>query len=127
MAAHKAHFYHTVYSVMFLVNDIKIYAIYAVYYVLHAYLFYTDFEIIQFLFFCLFVFLTAQQLAYINPHAYNCSLPSPYYTEMAEMAQICAGKTIIVVPRRRLEKLMSVKGETFLSFAKSHNFVDGKH
>ncbi|XP_053490178.1 deoxyribonuclease-2-beta isoform X2 [Ictalurus furcatus] len=47
-----------------------------------------------------------------------------YYTEMAEMAQICAGKSVTVVPRRRLEKLMSVKGETFLSFAKSHSYVD---
>ncbi|XP_053490179.1 deoxyribonuclease-2-beta isoform X3 [Ictalurus furcatus] len=66
----------------------------------------------------------AQQLAYINPYTYNCSMPSAYYTEMAEMAQICAGKSVTVVPRRRLEKLMSVKGETFLSFAKSHSYVD---
>lgn len=73
-----------------------------------------------------FFFLTAQQLAYINPHTYNCSLPSAYYTDMAEMAQICAGKPVTVVPRRRLEKLVSVKGETFLSFAKSHKYVDGK-
>lgn len=75
--------------------------------------------------FYLFI-LPAQQLAYINPYTYNCSMPSAYYTEMAEMAQICAGKTVTVVPRRRLEKLMSVKGETFLSFAKSHSYVDGK-
>ncbi|KAB5559254.1 hypothetical protein PHYPO_G00026890 [Pangasianodon hypophthalmus] len=66
----------------------------------------------------------SQQLAYINPYVYNCSMPSAYYTDMAEMAQICAGKTVTVVPRRRLEKLISVKGETFLSFAKSHSYVD---
>ncbi|KAK2869212.1 hypothetical protein Q7C36_001083 [Tachysurus vachellii] len=66
----------------------------------------------------------SQQLAYINPNTYNCSIPSAYYTEMPEMARICAGKTVSVVPRRRLETLMSVKGETFLSFAKSHRYVD---
>ncbi|KAK3561893.1 hypothetical protein QTP86_017444 [Hemibagrus guttatus] len=66
----------------------------------------------------------AQQLAYVNPYTYNCSIPSAYYTEMPEMAHICAGKTVTVVPRRRLEKLISVKGETFLSFAKSHHYVD---
>ncbi|XP_027016236.1 deoxyribonuclease-2-beta isoform X2 [Tachysurus fulvidraco] len=43
---------------------------------------------------------------------------------MPEIARICAGKTVTVVPRRRLETLMSVKGETFLSFAKSHRYVD---
>ena len=72
------------------------------------------------------LFITAHQLVYINPHVYNCSVPAPYYTEMADMAQICAGKTLIVKPRRKLEKLESVQGEIFLSFAKSQSYVDGK-
>ncbi|KAF5910053.1 ribosome production factor 1 [Clarias magur] len=63
----------------------------------------------------------SHQLMYINPYIYNCSVPSAYYTEMA---QICAGKNESMVPRRKLEMLMSVKGETFLSFAKSHSYVD---
>ncbi|KAF7703500.1 deoxyribonuclease-2-beta [Silurus meridionalis] len=66
----------------------------------------------------------SQQLSYIKPYTYNCSVPSAYYADMKEMAWICAGKTVSVVPRRKLEKLMSVKGETFLSFAKSHRYVD---
>ncbi|TSM94615.1 Deoxyribonuclease-2-beta [Bagarius yarrelli] len=66
----------------------------------------------------------SQQLAYVNPYTYNCSIPPAFYTEVPEMAQICAGKTVTVSPRRKLENLMSVKGETFLSFAKSHNYVD---
>ncbi|KAI5614691.1 deoxyribonuclease-2-beta isoform X1, partial [Silurus asotus] len=66
----------------------------------------------------------SQQLSYIKPYTYNCSVPSAYYADMKEMAWICAGKTVSVVPRRKLEKLMSVKGETFLSFSKSHRYVD---
>lgn len=53
-------------------------------------------------------------------------MPSAFQKEMAEMVQMCAGKRVTVVPNRRLEKLMSVKGETFLSFSKSHSYVDGK-
>ncbi|KAM9461920.1 deoxyribonuclease-2-beta [Clarias gariepinus] len=66
----------------------------------------------------------SHQLMYINPYIYNCSVPSAYYTEITEMAQICAGKNQTVVPRRKLEMLMSVKGETFISFSKSHSYVD---
>ncbi|KAL7866727.1 hypothetical protein AOLI_G00145410 [Acnodon oligacanthus] len=66
----------------------------------------------------------SQQLAYINPRVYNCSVPAAYDTDMAAMAQICAGKTPAVAPRRKLEKLESLQGEIFLSFAKSHSYVD---
>ncbi|XP_072516491.1 deoxyribonuclease-2-beta [Salminus brasiliensis] len=66
----------------------------------------------------------SQQLAYVNPRAYNCSLPAAYHTDMPAMAQICGGKTPTVVPRRKLEKLESVQGQTFLSFVKSHSYVD---
>ncbi|XP_026873210.1 deoxyribonuclease-2-beta isoform X2 [Electrophorus electricus] len=49
---------------------------------------------------------------------------SAYYTDMAAMAQLCAGEMPVVSPSRKLEKLKSVQGETFLSFAKSHSYVD---
>ncbi|XP_066503804.1 deoxyribonuclease-2-beta [Hoplias malabaricus] len=66
----------------------------------------------------------SQQLAYINPHAYNCSVPAIFHADMEMMVQICTGKTPTVVPRRKLEELETVHGEIFLSFAKSHNYVD---
>uniref|UniRef100_W5LDJ0 deoxyribonuclease II n=1 Tax=Astyanax mexicanus TaxID=7994 RepID=W5LDJ0_ASTMX len=66
----------------------------------------------------------SQQLAYINPRVYNCSVPVPYHTDMAAMAQLCGGKRPTVAPRRKLEKLKSALGETFLSFSKSHQYVD---
>ncbi|XP_076880458.1 deoxyribonuclease-2-beta isoform X2 [Brachyhypopomus gauderio] len=66
----------------------------------------------------------SQQLAYMNPRVYNCSVPVAYSTDMTDMAHLCAGKTPAVAPRRRLVQLKSVLGETFLSFAKSHSYID---
>lgn len=46
--------------------------------------------------------------------------------DIAVMAQICDGKTPAIKNRRSLQKLESVRGQTFFSFAKSHNYVDGE-
>ncbi|XP_062868983.1 deoxyribonuclease-2-beta [Trichomycterus rosablanca] len=66
----------------------------------------------------------SQQLAYVYPHAYNCSVPEAFSIDFTVMLQICAGKPLSVTPRRRLEKLLSSNGEVFLNFAKSHSYVD---
>ncbi|KAI2659299.1 Deoxyribonuclease-2-beta [Labeo rohita] len=65
------------------------------------------------------------QLAYLNPRMYNCSVPMAFRPDIAVMAQICDGKTPAIKNRRSLQKLESVRGQTFFSFAKSHNYVDG--
>ncbi|XP_056099568.1 deoxyribonuclease-2-beta isoform X2 [Rhinichthys klamathensis goyatoka] len=64
------------------------------------------------------------QLAYLNPRMYNCSVPGAFRQDIAEMAQICDGKTPALKNRRSLQKLKSVGGQTFFSFAKSRNYVD---
>lgn len=70
--------------------------------------------------------LTAWQLAYLNPRVYNCSVPMAFRPDIAVMAQICDGETPAIKNRRSLQKLKSVRGQTFFSFAKSHNYVDGE-
>uniref|UniRef100_A0A9J7YDY3 deoxyribonuclease II n=2 Tax=Cyprinus carpio TaxID=7962 RepID=A0A9J7YDY3_CYPCA len=64
------------------------------------------------------------QLAYLNPRMYNCSVPVAFRPDITVMAQICDGKTPAIKNRRSLQKLKSVRGQTFFSFAKSHNYVD---
>ncbi|KAI1891981.1 hypothetical protein AGOR_G00149300 [Albula goreensis] len=66
----------------------------------------------------------AQQLLLYNPHVYNCSLPAMFQREMADVALLCSGSKLPWVPETRLQKLVSAKGETLLSFAKSHFYVD---
>ncbi|KTG03668.1 hypothetical protein cypCar_00014355 [Cyprinus carpio] len=66
------------------------------------------------------------QLAYLNPRMYNCSVPVAFRPDITVMAQICDGKTPAIKNRRSLQKLKSVRGQTFFSFAKSHNYVDGE-
>jgi len=70
--------------------------------------------------------LTAWQLAYLNPRMYNCSVPGAFRQDIAVMAQICDGKTPALKNRRSLQKLKSFGGQTFFSFAKSRNYVDGE-
>ncbi|KAG9350894.1 hypothetical protein JZ751_024783 [Albula glossodonta] len=68
----------------------------------------------------------AQQLLLYNPHVYNCSLPAVFQKEMVDVALLCSGSKLPWVPKTRLQKLVSAKGEPLLSFAKSHFYVDGK-
>lgn len=66
----------------------------------------------------------SHQLAYTTPYVYNCSVPAAFSTDLVILAKICARKSIYFVPRRKLTQLVSVEGETFLSFAKSYRYVD---
>lgn len=73
------------------------------------------------------VFFTAQQLAFIYPHVYNCSVPLAFRPRIAVMAQICEAKTPFIKTPKNSEKLVSVGGQTFFSFAKSPYYVDGEN
>uniref|UniRef100_A0A671QWX2 deoxyribonuclease II n=1 Tax=Sinocyclocheilus anshuiensis TaxID=1608454 RepID=A0A671QWX2_9TELE len=53
------------------------------------------------------------QLAYLNPRMYNCYVPMAFRPDVAVMAQICDGKTPAIINRRSLQKLKSVRGQTF--------------
>ncbi|XP_048108532.1 LOW QUALITY PROTEIN: deoxyribonuclease-2-beta-like [Alosa alosa] len=66
----------------------------------------------------------SEQLAYSNPHVYNCSLPAPLWADMTRLAQLCLRVNPRLPRDRSVKKLVSAKGESFLSFVKSHLFVD---
>ncbi|MBN3323876.1 DNS2B protein, partial [Atractosteus spatula] len=66
----------------------------------------------------------AEQLLYYNPRVYNCSLPEVFRHELPRMSCICEGSVKPWVQGRRMGKLLSAQGETFLSLAKSRFFVD---
>ncbi|KAI7795410.1 putative deoxyribonuclease-2-beta, partial [Triplophysa rosa] len=68
--------------------------------------------------------LISQQLAFIYPHVYNCSIPLAFRPHIAVMAQICDAKTPFIKTPKNSEKLVSVRGQTFFSFAKSPYYVD---
>lgn len=88
-----------------------------------------DLSVVLFIAHCLKYYsslLTAWQLAYINPRVYNCSVPVAFHPDIAVMAHICDGETPAIKNRKSLQKLKSVRGQTFFSFAKSHNYVDGE-
>nr|XP_023700029.1 deoxyribonuclease-2-beta [Paramormyrops kingsleyae] len=68
--------------------------------------------------------LIAEQLLYYNPRVYNCSLPAIFQPDLSSLALLCKGSQLPRTPDRKLQTLMSAKGETLLSFAKSHFWVD---
>ncbi|MBN3308783.1 DNS2B protein, partial [Amia calva] len=67
----------------------------------------------------------AEQLLSYNPRVYNCSLPEVFQHELPSLACICEGSKMPWVPGKRVKKLVSAGGESFLSLAKSSYFVDG--
>ncbi|MGH0178279.1 UNVERIFIED_CONTAM: hypothetical protein FKN15_077063 [Acipenser sinensis] len=67
----------------------------------------------------------AEQLLYYNPRVYNCSLPEIFLPAVSNLSYICQGSKIPQLPRRRVWKLVSARGESFLNFAKSRYYVDG--
>ncbi|KAL2090113.1 hypothetical protein ACEWY4_014801 [Coilia grayii] len=66
----------------------------------------------------------SEQLMYSNPRVYNCSLPPPLWADMPLLAQLCSGVSPHLPRDRSVKKLVSAKGETLLSFVKTHLFVD---
>ncbi|MBN3286606.1 DNS2A protein, partial [Polyodon spathula] len=67
----------------------------------------------------------AEQLLYYNPRVYNCSLPEVFLPAVSNLSYICQGSKIPQLPRRRVWKLVSARGESFLNFAKSRYYVNG--
>lgn len=65
-----------------------------------------------------------KQLVYMNPRFFNCSVPSAFLPHFAQLSQLCQGTEPPIGTDRRIEQLVSAKGEKFTSFAKSSLFVD---
>lgn len=73
-----------------------------------------------------FGFFSDQQMLSYNPGIYSCSIPKIFQDDLSNLQKLCAGSRLPSVPLRHLSKLQSAHGETFLHFAKSHLFIDGK-
>lgn len=71
-------------------------------------------------------FFTAQQMVYLYPRVYNCSVPSAFLADLPPLAQLCEGSKPPLADYKRVEELVSVQGDKFVSFAKSERFVDGE-
>uniref|UniRef100_A0A8C3E0L5 deoxyribonuclease II n=1 Tax=Corvus moneduloides TaxID=1196302 RepID=A0A8C3E0L5_CORMO len=65
-----------------------------------------------------------QQMLSYNPGVYSCSIPDIFQADLPNLQKLCAKSRLPSVPVRRLSKLQSAHGETFLHFAKSHLFID---
>lgn len=67
----------------------------------------------------------ARQLVYLNPRVYNCSVPSSFLDDLADLAQLCKDPKPPLPPSsKNTESLLSAKGEKFISFVKTEQFVD---
>jgi len=73
-----------------------------------------------------FGFFSDQQMLSYNPRIYSCSVPNVFQADLPYLKKLCAGSRLPSAPLRHLSKLQSAHGETFLHFAKSHLFIDGK-
>lgn len=70
------------------------------------------------------VLQVAQQLVYMNPRVYNCSVPEAFGRDLSALVQFCRGSEPPLTSERRMVTLLSAKGETFVSFAKSQLYID---
>ncbi|KAK5907196.1 hypothetical protein CesoFtcFv8_005073 [Champsocephalus esox] len=66
----------------------------------------------------------AKQMVYLYPRFYNCSVPAAFTPDLSQLAQLCEGSKPRLASDRNVEHLSSIKGEKFVSFAKSEHFVD---
>lgn len=67
-----------------------------------------------------------KQMSYLYPRFYNCSVPATFLAELLLLAQLCEGTIPLLPSERRMEQLFSLRGEKFLNFVKSEQFLDGK-
>ncbi|KAG7247584.1 hypothetical protein CRUP_005387, partial [Coryphaenoides rupestris] len=66
-----------------------------------------------------------RQLVYLIPRVYNCSVPSSFSDDLADLVQLCNGsRPPLASTSKNTESLLSAKGEKFVSFVKSERFVD---
>ncbi|TWW58035.1 deoxyribonuclease-2-beta [Takifugu flavidus] len=68
--------------------------------------------------------LIAKQLAYLYPRFYNCSVPAMFSADLPQLSRLCEGTKAALTSDKWAEPLLSVRGEKFVSFAKSERFVD---
>lgn len=81
----------------------------------------------SFFFFSMMIILSpAKQMAYLYPRFYNCSVPAPFLGDLPQLAQLCNGAKPPLASDKGVEHISSVRGEKFISFAKSSEYVDGK-
>ncbi|XP_034036720.1 deoxyribonuclease-2-beta-like [Thalassophryne amazonica] len=66
----------------------------------------------------------AQQMVYLYPHFYNCSVPAAFLAELPLLARLCEGNKLPLASEKRVAQLVSAKGGKFVSFVKSEHFVD---
>ncbi|CAL8253200.1 unnamed protein product [Merluccius merluccius] len=69
--------------------------------------------------------IIARQLVYLIPRVYNCSVPSSFLDDLPDLAQLCKGsQPPLPSSSKNIDSLFSAKGEKFVSFVKSEDFVD---
>ncbi|XP_014862787.1 PREDICTED: deoxyribonuclease-2-beta-like [Poecilia mexicana] len=66
----------------------------------------------------------AQQLVYVYPRFYNCSVPAAFSADLPQLLQLCKGSRPPLSANKGVKALFSVSGDRFVSFAKSEHFVD---
>ncbi|XP_038128163.1 deoxyribonuclease-2-beta-like isoform X1 [Cyprinodon tularosa] len=66
----------------------------------------------------------AQQLAFVYPRFYNCSVPSAFSADLPQLVQLCKGSKLPLTSDRGVKPLFSLSGDKFVSFMKSELFVD---
>ncbi|XP_017269048.2 deoxyribonuclease-2-beta [Kryptolebias marmoratus] len=66
----------------------------------------------------------AKQLANIYPRFYNCSVPPRFSADLPQLVQLCEGSKPPLASNRRVEQLFSARGDKFVSFVKSEDYVD---
>ncbi|XP_069550826.1 deoxyribonuclease-2-beta [Brachyistius frenatus] len=66
----------------------------------------------------------AKQLVFLYPRFYNCSVPAGFHADLPQLAQLCEGSKPPLASNKRVDELFSIRGEKFVSFVKSEQFVD---
>ncbi|XP_054870978.1 deoxyribonuclease-2-beta-like [Amphiprion ocellaris] len=66
----------------------------------------------------------AQQLAFVYPRFYNCSVPPAFLSDLPQLVQMCGGIKPPLAKDKSISLLFSSQGAKFISFVKSERFVD---
>ncbi|KAM9832388.1 deoxyribonuclease-2-beta [Neosynchiropus ocellatus] len=65
-----------------------------------------------------------QQMTFLYPHFYNCSVPPAFSSRFPQLVEMCGGGRPLRSGDRRVWPLVSAGGQMFFSFVKSAKFVD---
>ncbi|CAL1593566.1 unnamed protein product [Knipowitschia caucasica] len=69
-------------------------------------------------------FHIVNQLLYMSPRFFNCSVPQTFSPEFSLLSKLCDNMKVPFDTDRSVEELVSANGEQFTSFVKSACFVD---